>query len=107
MGGVAVLGDTPNTMILPKVLGAASAAVVEIGMFHPVDTVAKRLMNNTNNTKTAVEVVFRDAASQPLLGKLKSLFPGMQFAVAYKGFQRIYKFGGQVRDTGGFVVRAL
>lgn len=95
MGGVAVLADTPNTMILPKVLGAGSAALVEIGMFHPVDTVAKRLMNNSNNTKTTAEVVFRDAATQPLLGKLKSLFPGMQFAVAYKGFQRIYKFGGQ------------
>jgi hypothetical protein len=98
MGGMAAL-DTPNTMILPKVLGAGSAALVEIGLFHPVDTVAKRLMANTSSAKTAGEIVFRDAANQPMLGKLKSLFPGMQFAVAYKGFQRIYKFGGQVSPT--------
>ena len=27
--------------------------------------------------------------------QVKSLYPGMQFAIAYKAFQRIYKFGGQ------------
>jgi len=81
--------------VLPKIVGAGSAALVEIGAFHPVDTVAKRLMSNTDNTRSVGQIVFKQAADQPMMSKVKSLFPGMQFAVAYKAFQRIYKFGGQ------------
>eukprot|EP00976_Prorocentrum_cordatum_P064775 1177623-Prorocentrum_minimum.AAC.1 len=85
----------PNTAVLPKVIGASSAALVEIGFFHPVDTVAKRLMSNTDGTRTIGEVVFKKAHEKPLGARIVSLYPGMQFAVAYKAFQRIYKFGGQ------------
>mmetsp|Transcript_236 Transcript_236/g.319 ORF Transcript_236/g.319 Transcript_236/m.319 type:complete len:298 (-) Transcript_236:65-958(-) len=93
--GIIQHSDAPSTAILPKVMGAASAACVEIGIFHPVDTVAKRLMSNTDNTRPIREVIFRNAVDLPALGKARSLFPGLQFAVYYKGFQRIYKFGGQ------------
>eukprot|EP00959_Pyramimonas_sp_CCMP1952_P016834 357053-Pyramimonas_sp.AAC.1 len=56
----------PNTAVLPKVIGASSAALVEIGFFHPVDTVAKRLMSNTDGTRTIGEVVFKKAHEKPL-----------------------------------------
>jgi hypothetical protein len=85
----------PNTTILPKVVGACSAALVEIGIFHPVDTVAKRMMSNTDSTRAVGEVIFKHAHGQPLGVRMKSLYPGLEFAVAYKAFQRIYKFGGQ------------
>eukprot|EP00240_Pyramimonas_obovata_P013221 CAMPEP_0118921156 /NCGR_PEP_ID=MMETSP1169-20130426/521_1 /TAXON_ID=36882 /ORGANISM="Pyramimonas obovata, Strain CCMP722" /LENGTH=247 /DNA_ID=CAMNT_0006861831 /DNA_START=230 /DNA_END=973 /DNA_ORIENTATION=+ len=41
------------------------------------------------------EIVFKQAHEKPLGTRVMSLYPGMQFAVAYKAFQRIYKFGGQ------------
>lgn len=95
-----------------RVAGSAFAGVVELFGFHPVDTVAKRLMNNQAVVRTPgmsmaatmdgyTRVVLRDAYAEPsLLRKYTSLFPGLSFAAAYKILQRVYKFGGQpfVRD---------
>lgn len=66
-------------------------------LFHPVDTVAKRLMSNKEKftSKTASSIIFRDKALAPLSQKLASLFPGLGYAAGYKIAQRIYKFGGQ------------
>lgn len=89
------MSTAPSTAILPKIVGASTAALVEIGIFHPVDTVAKRLMSNTDATRSVGQVVFKEAHEKAISTRLMSLYPGMQFAVAYKAFQRIYKFGGQ------------
>jgi hypothetical protein len=88
------------------------AGVSELLIFHPVDTIAKRLMSNkakvlSQPTHSGValtllkgsfslnSIIFRDAASVPLPKKLLSLFPGLGYAAGYKISQRIYKFGGQ------------
>eukprot|EP00640_Fibrocapsa_japonica_P003100 CAMPEP_0113943784 /NCGR_PEP_ID=MMETSP1339-20121228/27697_1 /TAXON_ID=94617 /ORGANISM="Fibrocapsa japonica" /LENGTH=324 /DNA_ID=CAMNT_0000948737 /DNA_START=64 /DNA_END=1036 /DNA_ORIENTATION=+ /assembly_acc=CAM_ASM_000762 len=88
-----------------RVLGSAIAGVSELVVFHPVDTVAKRLMSNKGKvvvpgnsaaTKTNLNsVIFRDAAQQAFTRKYLSLFPGIGFGAGYKILQRVYKFGGQ------------
>ena len=87
--------------------------VAELLVFHPVDTIAKRLMSNKNKVKFWLErevnlltisqvtfsslssILFREHASAGLGRKLLSLFPGLGYAAGYKVSQRIYKFGGQ------------
>lgn len=90
-----------------RLLGSALAGVSELALFHPVDTVAKRLM--TSEAQTIVlndmratasnlnQVIFKDAAALNSMQKIASLFPGVGFGAAYKVLQRVYKFGGQVR----------
>lgn len=82
-----------------RVLGSGTSGIAELLVFHPVDTVAKRLMSNTTiNVRSlsgANQVIFRQHASAPVLTKLFSLFPGLGYAAGYKVSQRIYKFGGQ------------
>lgn len=80
----------------PYLIGAATSGVLEIGIFHPVDTVAKRLMSNKGKTAGRLgEVLFREHASKGLVGKWFSLYPGLNFAAAYKILQRTYKFSAQ------------
>ena len=46
------------------------------------------------------EVIFRAHASDPVVRRFFTLFPGLGYAAAYKVLQRVYKYGGQpfVRD---------
>ncbi|KAI9268854.1 mitochondrial carrier domain-containing protein [Phascolomyces articulosus] len=89
-----------------RFLGSASSGILELLIFHPVDTVAKRLMSNQSKVfgdgKTNAEsrallnkIVFKDAANEAFMKKYASLFPGLGFAAGYKVAQRVYKFGGQ------------
>lgn len=66
-------------------------------MFHPVDTIAKRLMSNKSHVSfsSLSSIIFREHATAPLGRKLLSLFPGLGYAAGYKVTQRIYKYGGQ------------
>ncbi|KND04794.1 uncharacterized protein SPPG_00497 [Spizellomyces punctatus DAOM BR117] len=89
-----------------RFFGSASAGVLELLGFHPVDTVAKRLMNNqqqvfgsgkafSESMGVMNKIIFKDAATKGTLSKYFSLFPGLGFAAGYKVMQRVYKFGGQ------------
>ncbi|KAF8162703.1 mitochondrial carrier domain-containing protein [Crassisporium funariophilum] len=80
-----------------RVLGSGASGIAELLIFHPVDTVAKRLMSNKAKVSfsTLSPIVFRDAASAPVTAKFLSLFPGLGYAAGYKVAQRVYKFGGQ------------
>jgi hypothetical protein len=91
---------------MPYVIGSATSGVLEIMIFHPVDTVAKRLMSNTttvfekgaarsDNLNRLGAVIFKDAQSKNFVGKWLSLFPGVSFGAVYKVLQRTYKFGSQ------------
>jgi len=88
---------------LARLLGSGSAGIAELAVFHPVDTIAKRLMSNHGKITSVSQlntVVFKDNAVAPLGRKFFSLFPGLGYAAGYKVLQRIYKYGGQpfVRD---------
>ncbi|KAH9170446.1 mitochondrial carrier [Lactarius sanguifluus] len=80
-----------------RVLGSGTSGVAELLIFHPVDTIAKRLMSNKVKVSfsSLSPIIFREHATAPLGRKLLSLFPGLGYAAGYKVSQRIYKFGGQ------------
>jgi len=88
-----------------RVVGSAIAGVSELLVFHPIDTVAKRLMMSEKNLIVAGDmglsmsnmnsVIFREAKDHGLVRKWQSLFPGLGFGAGYKILQRVYKFGGQ------------
>ncbi|KAL6720231.1 high copy suppressor of abf2 [Lecanora helva] len=81
-----------------RLLGSGSAGIAELAIFHPVDTIAKRLMSNqgrVTSTARLNEVIFKDKAHTTATRKFASLFPGLGYAAGYKILQRIYKYGGQ------------
>jgi len=89
-----------------RLLGSGSAGIAELAVFHPVDTIAKRLMSNQGKVSSAAQlnaVIFKDYATSAAGRKFFSLFPGLGYAAGYKVLQRIYKYGGQpfVRDYLG------
>jgi len=90
-------GQSSGGTLGARMLGSGMAGFCELGLFHPVDTIAKRLMSNQGkaNMSNMNEVIFKDAANKSVVGKVKSLFPGVGFAAGYKVLQRTYKFGGQ------------
>lgn len=80
-----------------------SAGIAELIVFHPVDTIAKRLMSNQGRITSSSQlnsVIFKSHAHDPAVRRFFTLFPGLGYAAAYKVLQRIYKYGGQpfVRD---------
>ncbi|KAI1788008.1 mitochondrial carrier [Ganoderma leucocontextum] len=80
-----------------RILGSGASGIAELLVFHPVDTIAKRLMSNKSkvSSSTLSSIIFKDYATAPLGRKLLSLFPGLGYAAGYKITQRIYKYGGQ------------
>lgn len=78
-----------------RLLGSGLSGVAELIIFHPVDTIAKRLMSNKDKSAPMSQVIFKDKAAAPLGKRFVSLFPGLGYAAGYKVLQRIYKFGGQ------------
>ncbi|KAF5311407.1 hypothetical protein D9611_011592 [Ephemerocybe angulata] len=80
-----------------RILGSGTSGIAELFIFHPVDTVAKRLMSNKTSVATTGlnNILFRDAAAASFGRKFLSLFPGLGYAAGYKVAQRVYKFGGQ------------
>lgn len=81
-----------------RLLGSGSAGIAELAVFHPVDTIAKRLMSNQSRIANVTQlntVIFKENANATLGRKFFSLFPGLGYAAGYKVLQRIYKYGGQ------------
>ncbi|MCJ1303560.1 hypothetical protein MMC08_006370 [Hypocenomyce scalaris] len=95
--------DFKNESAASRLLGSGSAGIAELAIFHPVDTIAKRLMSNQGKITSASRlktVIFKEYAGATIARKFTSLFPGLGYAAGYKVLQRIYKYGGQpfVRD---------
>ncbi|KXJ96839.1 mitochondrial carrier domain-containing protein [Microdochium bolleyi] len=83
---------------MARLLGSGSAGIAELAVFHPVDTIAKRLMSNQTKISGSAQlnsVIFKDKAAASVGTKFFSLFPGLGYAAGYKVSQRIYKYGGQ------------
>lgn len=99
-------GAGQNYSVAPRIIGASISGILEIACFHPVDTVAKRLMSNTEpifgEGRTTAEgfnklsrTIFGKAYEKGFFGRWASLFPGVSFGAAYKVLQRTYKYGCQ------------
>lgn len=95
-------------------LAAGCAGLVELSLFHPVDTIAKRLQSNRQlatswdgllSLDPQRRLLARSHYSQVIFGpettsgtfssRVASLFPGIGFAFCFKVSQRIYKWGCQ------------
>jgi len=82
---------------LARFAGSGIAGFCELTLFHPVDTIAKRLMNSKEDLtrQNYRQILFQKAANDGPLQKYSSLFGGFGYGALYKVTQRIYKFGGQ------------
>jgi len=91
---------------MPYVIGSSVSGILEVVIFHPIDTIAKRLMSNTTpvfqpgatqreNFGRLSKVIFKNDVNKGFFGKWLSLFPGVSFGAVYKILQRTYKFGSQ------------
>ncbi|EEA23025.1 high copy suppressor of abf2 [Talaromyces marneffei ATCC 18224] len=103
VGASSAAKDVKRESGTARLLGSGSAGIAELLVFHPVDTIAKRLMSNQGQSNTAAalnQVIFKEYATASVGRKFTSLFPGLGYAAGYKVLQRIYKYGGQpfVRD---------
>lgn len=89
--------NNDKTSIAAKILGSSLSGIFEISLFHPVDTISKRLMYNTNNINRLnySHVLFKDHHDSTFINRYKSLYTGAKFALGYKILQRTYKYGGQ------------
>jgi len=87
-----VHGSGKKTSVMAKICGSSVAGVSEICLFHPVDTVAKRLMNNKTKVRSLLDV------RKTILGEatsIRHLYSGISAGFFYKVSQRTYKYGGQ------------
>ncbi|KAI9325368.1 putative GGC1-protein of the mitochondrial carrier family [Obelidium mucronatum] len=78
------------------IFGAGFAGFLELFLFHPVDTVAKRLINDRSRTRTLGnirQIVFKEAAGRGIVKEIASLYPAFGWAVGYKIMQRSLQFG--------------
>jgi hypothetical protein len=86
-----------NKNIKASIIASSMSGVLEIGFFHPLDTVAKRLMNNKTNVNfsNVKKIVLQKHYNSNFMKKFSSLYPGLGFATSYKISQRVYKYSGQ------------
>ncbi len=93
-----------------RILGSGSAGIAELAIFHPVDTIAKRLMSNEGKISPGKlnHVIFKDKATASIGTKFRSLFPGLGYAAGYKvrnvmRTSRIEGFLTLIRYCKGFI----
>ena len=86
------------------IIGSSVAGITEIAFFHPLDTIAKRLMsheskvikNSFYETNNNIKNIFlKNHSNNGWLRSIPTLYPGLGFATGYKITQRIYKYSGQ------------
>lgn len=90
--------EQKKTQNISKIVGSGMTGVIEIVIFHPIDTISKRMMSNygrITNFEMLRNVIFRDGTKRGVENKMLNLFSGLGYAAFYKIFQRIYKYGGQ------------
>ena len=89
--------STNKSQGVARFSGAGIAGLCELTLFHPVDTIAKRLMNSSEclTRDNYGRILFRNSANENVFRKYSSLFGGFGYGALYKVSQRIYKFGGQ------------
>ncbi|KAJ3065689.1 hypothetical protein HDU98_010942 [Podochytrium sp. JEL0797] len=90
------LSDSASSRAGMGIVGAGLAGFLELFMFHPLDTAAKRLINHRGwalKDGGIKKVIFKDAADQGLSKKIGSLYRAFGYAVGYKMLQRSLQFG--------------
>lgn len=80
-----------------RFVASGMAGGLELCVFYPIDTIAKRMMVSQDSCKAAnwQRILLQEGVNSSRAGKIKSLFPGLSFGAAYKVTQRAYVWGGQ------------
>jgi hypothetical protein len=87
-----------------SIIGSTVAGLSEIAIFHPLDTIAKRLMSHESKVfksnfadthKNIQQIALKENAHKGWIRGIPNLYPGLGFAVSYKISQRVYKYAGQ------------
>ena len=87
--------------IYPKLIGSGLAGVLESTIFHPADTISKRLMSNQNElifrgNKSNFKSILLQTKQNPTISKqLRGLYNGLGFSLVHRFSQRMYGYGGQ------------
>jgi hypothetical protein len=96
--------------VTASILGSGTSGLLELIIFHPFDTIIKRLMSNETKSSQLSsperlnfysKIVFKEQHDKNFFKKINSLYFGFSYAVSYKVLQRVYKFGFQpvVKDV--------
>lgn len=80
-----------------RVAASGVAGGLELCLFHPLDTATKRLMTSKDQFSVSNwrRVILQESEPLGVVGKIRSLTPGLSFGAAYKVTQRAYVWGGQ------------
>lgn len=87
--------------IYPKLIGSGIAGILEASIFHPADTISKRLMSNQSKLiitgdKSNFKSILLQTKQNPILSKqIKGLYNGLGFSLVHRFTQRMYGYGGQ------------
>ena len=87
--------------IYSKLIGSGIAGLLESTVFHPLDTISKRLMSNQNkliirgHDSNVYNIIFQTNVNKKLIQQVKSLYNGITFSLMHRITQRMYSYGGQ------------
>ena len=87
--------------VYPKLIGSGIAGILEASIFHPADTISKRLMINQNdlifrgNKSNFKSVLLQTNQNPTIIKQMRGLYNGLGFSLAHRFSQRMYGYGGQ------------
>lgn len=90
-----------NNSIYPKLIGSGIAGILESLIFHPADTISKRLMSNqetlvvSGKKSNLKNILLQTQINTSLNQQLRGLYNGLGFSLMHRFSQRMYGYGGQ------------
>lgn len=90
-----------NDSIYPKLVGSSLAGILETSIFHPFDTISKRLMSNEQKLivrgphSNIKQVLFHTNKPLGMFTQISSLYRGIGYGILHRASQRMYGYGGQ------------
>ena len=90
-----------KSSVYPKLIGSGLSGLLEVGIFHPFDTVSKRIMSNEKKltifgkNSNVSEIIFNTCNKTSLMSRCIPLYNGIGFAMMHRCNQRMYGYGGQ------------
>lgn len=87
--------------IYPKLIGSGTAGILESLIFHPADTVSKRLMSNqeklilSGNKSNIKSILLQTQINTTFKTQIRGLYNGLGFSLMHRFTQRMYGYGGQ------------
>lgn len=87
--------------IYPKLIGSGIAGILEASIFHPADTISKRLMSNqtkliiTGDKSNFQSVLLQTKQNTIFSKQIRGLYNGLGFSLVHRFTQRMYGYGGQ------------